>query len=152
MQSGLKYPTFNIKVKHEGKKALVFDEIRKKWVVLSPEEWVRQHLINYLITERDVPSSLISVEKEINLNGVRKRYDLVIFNSRLIPLVLIECKAPDVVLTEVVVEQALRYNLKIGVNYLLITNGLQEMVFHTAESKIRTVQELPGFMQLSETI
>jgi hypothetical protein len=108
VESGLKYPTFNIKVKHEGKKALVFDEIRKKWIMLTPEEWVRQHFINYVITEKNVPKSLISVEKQITLNGTSKRYDAIIYSSQLKPLVLIECKAPDVPLTEHVAEQALR--------------------------------------------
>ena len=149
MESGLKYPTFNIKVKHEGKKALVFDEIRKKWIMLTPEEWVRQHFINYVITEKNVPKSLISVEKQITLNGTSKRYDAIIYSSQLKPLVLIECKAPDVPLTEQVAEQALRYNLEIGVNYLLITNGLKEMVFFIAEKRVTSIAELPDFSQLN---
>lgn len=149
MESGLKYPTFNIKVKHEGKKALVFDEIRKKWIMLTPEEWVRQHFINYVVTEKNVPRSLISVEKQITLNGTSKRYDAIIYSPQLKPLVLIECKAPDVPLTEQVAEQALRYNLQIGVNYLLITNGLKEMVFFIAENKITSIDELPDFSQLN---
>lgn len=149
MESGLKYPTFNIKVKHEGKKALVFDEIRKKWIVLSPEEWVRQHFINYVVTQKNVPRSLISVEKQITLNGTSKRYDAIIYSSQLKPLVLIECKAPDVPLTEQVAEQALRYNLEIGVNYLLITNGLKEMVFFIAENRVTSIAELPDFSQLN---
>ncbi len=149
MESGLKYPTFNIKVKHEGKKAMVFDEIRKKWVTLNPEEWVRQHLINYLVTNKNVPKSLISVEKEINLNGTSKRYDLVIYNSGLRPKVLIECKAPDVLLNEQVAEQILRYNLSMGVNYLLITNGIQEVVFQVSGSETGKIKELPDFSLLT---
>jgi len=145
VETGLKYPTFNIKIKYEGKKAMVFDEIRKKWVALNPEEWVRQHLINYLVTYKNVPKSLISVEKEINLNGTRKRYDLVIYNSGLVPQVLIECKAPDVLLNEQVAEQILRYNLNIGVRYLLITNGIQEVVFQVSDSETVTIRELPDF-------
>lgn len=152
MESGLKYPTFNIKVKREGQKALVFDEIRKKWLVLTPEEWVRQHLVNYLITTKNFPKSLLSLEKEIDLNGTKKRYDLVVYNSRLIPIVLVECKAPDILLTEEVAEQALRYNLKLGVNYLLITNGLREMIFRIADSKIKSVEELPDFSQLNGVV
>lgn len=149
MESGLKYPTFNIKVKYEGKKAMVFDEIRKKWVALNPEEWVRQHLINYLVTYKNVPKSLISVEKEINLNGTSKRYDLVIYNSCLIPQVLIECKAPDVLLNKKVAEQILRYNLCMGVKFLLITNGIQEVVFQVSDSETVTIQELPDFSLLA---
>lgn len=149
MESGLKYPTFNIRIKHEGKRALVFDEIRKKWVALNPEEWVRQHFINYLVTEKKVPKSLISVEKKINLNGTIKRYDLIIYNTVLIPTVLIECKAPNVLLNEQVAEQILRYNLSMGVKYLLITNGFQEVIFQVSDSKTSIIEELPDFRELS---
>lgn len=152
MESGLKYPIFNIKVKHEGRKALVFDEIRKKWIVLTPEEWVRQHLINYLVTEKKVPKSLISVEKEIDLNGTRKRYDLVIFNSIPEPILLTECKSPEIELTDSVAEQALRYNLILGVKYILLTNGLQEYIFQTINGKTTVIQELPEFSRMKGLI
>lgn len=149
MESGLKYPTFNIKVKHEGGKALVFDEIRKKWIVLFPEEWVRQHLINYLITVKKIPGSLISVEKEILLNGTKKRYDLVVYNLHLTPVILIECKAPDIKLTPEVAEQIIRYNLTLGVTYLFITNGLQEIVFLVKDGNPTRIEELPDFAGLN---
>lgn len=145
MDSGLKYPTFNVKIKHEGKKALVFDEIRKKWLVLTPEEWVRQHLINYLVTEKEVPKSLISLEKEIELNGTSKRYDAVIYNSRMTPVVLVECKAPDVDITQETAEQALRYNLLLNVKYLLLSNGLREVVLLIENGKAIFQEELPLF-------
>ncbi len=148
MDSGLKYPTFNIKVKHEGKNALVFDEVRKKWLVLTPEEWVRQHLVNYLITIKNVPKSLLSVEKEIDLNGTRKRYDAVIYNNKMKPLVLIECKAPDIEITQQTAEQALRYNLLLDVKYLLLTNGMHEVIILIENGKASIQQELPLFSEL----
>lgn len=152
MESGLKYPTFNIKIKHEGKKAFVFDEIRKKWIMLTPEEWVRQHLIHYLVNEKEFPKSLISVEKEIELNGTKKRYDVVVFTSTLSPILLIECKAPNIELNEEVVEQALRYNLNLGVKYIMFTNGLSELIFCSQNSKLTTLMELPVFQKLTEEI
>lgn len=150
MESGLKYPTFHIKIKHEGKKAFVFDEIRKKWIMLTPEEWVRQHLINYLVTEKEIPKSLISVEKEIELNGTKKRYDVVVFNTTLNPVLLIECKAPTVELKEEVVEQALRYNLQLGVKYMMFSNGLHDLIFYSQNSKLISLTELPVFKKLAE--
>ncbi len=148
MESSLIYPTFNVRIKNENNKAHVFDEIRKKWILLTPEEWVRQHLLNYLINTKNVPASLISVEKEINLNNTKKRYDIVIYNKNLQPVLLIECKAPDVPITETTLEQTLRYNLILGVNYLLITNGIKEFVIGVENGKGKLLKELPDYDQL----
>lgn len=148
MESSLIYPSFNVRIKHENAKAYVFDEIRKKWILLTPEEWVRQHLLNHLITKKSVPASLISVEKEINLNNTKKRYDAVVYNKEMKPVLLIECKSPDVAITEATLEQALRYNLILGVNFLLITNGLKEFVVSVENGKGKLVPELPDYSQL----
>jgi len=148
LDSGLKYPTFNVKIKHEGKKALVFDEVRKKWIVLTPEEWVRQHFINYIITAKEFPTSLLSIEKEIELNGTKRRYDAVVFNTAMQPVLLVECKSPDVAITEQTAEQALRYNLVMGVRYLVLTNGLQEIVIDTLENKLKYLPEIPMYKEL----
>lgn len=148
LESSLIYPTFNVRIKHENNKAYVFDEIRKKWILLTPEEWVRQHLINYLITQKNVPASLISVEKEINLNNTRKRYDAVIYNKIMSPVLLVECKAPDVSITETTLEQTLRYNLILGVNYLLMTNGLKQFVIQVENGKAKLISDLPNYNEL----
>lgn len=148
MDSGLKYPTFNVKIKHEGKKALLFDEVRKKWIVLTPEEWVRQHLIHYLITVKEFPTSLLSIEKEIELNGTKRRYDAVVFNKAMQAVLLVECKSPDVALTEQTAEQALRYNLVMGVRYLVLTNGLQEIVIDTNGNQLKYLPEIPMYSEL----
>lgn len=148
MESSLIYPTFNVRIKHENNKAYVFDEIRKKWILLSPEEWVRQHLINHLVSQKNVPGSLISVEKEINLNSTRKRYDAVVYNKTMKPILLIECKAPDVPIIETTLEQTLRYNLILGVNYLLITNGLKEYVIVIENGKGKLLSTLPDYSEL----
>lgn len=150
-ESGLKYPTFDIKIKHEGKKALVFDEIRKKWIVLTPEEWVRQHLINFLVTDKGFPRSLLSIEKEIELNGTRKRYDVAIFEVNKKPIMLVECKSPDVLITELVAEQALRYNLTLGVKYLMLTNGLHEYILVNNNGHYSLLNEIPDYKLLVQS-
>lgn len=145
MEGALKYPTFNVRIKNESGKVYIFDMVRKKWLVLSPEEWVRQHLINYLIEHKNVPISLISVEKEIILNNTKRRYDLVIYNKTMNPVLLIECKAPDVTLDNSTIEQILRYNLILGVKYLLISNGLLDFTVKVENEKSTILNELPDF-------
>jgi hypothetical protein len=148
LESALIYPTFNVRIKHENNKAFVFDLVRKKWLALNPEEWVRQHLLNHLITEKHVPASLISVEKEIDLNSTRKRYDVVVYNSLKQPVLLIECKSPDVQITEAALEQAMRYNLILGVKHLLITNGLKQFVIAVQDGRGSLLAELPEYRDL----
>lgn len=148
LESSLIYPTFNIRVKHENSKPYVFDEIRKKWVLLNPEEWVRQHLLQYLLHQKNVPASLISVEKEINLNNTRKRYDAVVYSKNMNPVLLIECKAPDVEITPTTLEQTLRYNLILNVKFLLITNGLKEFVIIIENGTGKLMETLPQYENL----
>lgn len=121
-------------------KVKVFDEIRRKWLQLTPEEWVRQHLINYLVKEKKYPISLISVEKELVLNDTKKRYDIVVYSKSLEPIIIIECKAPEVNLSEKVLEQALRYNLVLKVPYLMISNGLNDFIINGTNK----MNELPN--------
>jgi hypothetical protein len=142
----LKYPTFNIRLKQDEKQRLfVFDDIRKKWLSLTPEEWVRQHVVNFLISVKKYPVSFISLEKEIELNSTKKRYDIVVYNKTMEPLIIVECKAPEVLLNDQVLEQALRYNLVLNVQYILITNGLAEAVFNFSKQ----INELPAYNELA---
>lgn len=117
----------------------IFDFIRKKWLVLTPEEWVRQHVLNYLVTEKNYSASSISVEKELILNDIKKRYDIVVYNRELKPYIIIECKAPYIELDRLVVEQALRYNLTVKADLLMITNGVSDLVFNSKNE----ITELP---------
>jgi hypothetical protein len=127
----LKYPPFDVRLKKQGNITYIFDFIRRKWLVLSPEEWVRQHLLNYLVTEKKIPASSISIEKELVLNDLKKRYDVVVFTKQLQPYLIVECKAPYIELNTQVVEQALRYNLIVKAELLMITNGVSDLVFNT---------------------
>jgi len=114
--------------------------IRKKWLILTPEEWVRQHVLNYLVTVKKYAISSIAIEKELLLNGLKKRYDIVVYTKQLTPYLIIECKAPYVALDNLVIEQALRYNLVIKADLLMITNGVSDLVFN----KKQEVVELPS--------
>lgn len=120
----LNLPPFDIKVKKIGDKLVVFDSLRRKYVALTPEEWVRQHFVNYLKIEKNYPFALIANEMQINLNGQKKRCDSVVFNNELQPLVIVEYKAPDVKITQQVFEQIVCYNIVLKVKYLIVSNGI----------------------------
>jgi len=120
----LNLPTYNFKLKSNENKTLIFDNIRKKYVVLTPEEWVRQHYIYFLIEEKGYPRSLIAIEKQLVINNRKKRTDILIFNTSGNPQIIVECKAPSIKITQATFDQIARYNLKLKANYLIVTNGL----------------------------
>jgi hypothetical protein len=120
-----------VRLKKRASNTYIFDVVRKKWLVLTPEEWVRQHVVNYLVTEKKIPASIISIEKELVLNDLKKRYDIVVFGKDLRPWLIVECKAPYISLDTAVVEQALRYNMVLKAHLLMISNGISDLVFDT---------------------
>mgnify|MGYP001185120670 FL=1 len=120
----LNFPEYLFRFKNSENKVLIFDEIRKKFVALTPEEWVRQHVVKFLLEEKKYPKSYINVEKNIKINGLTKRYDIVVFNPDGSIFLLVECKAPEVSITQNVFDQIARYNLKLNAQYLMVTNGL----------------------------
>jgi len=120
----LNLPDFNFKIKNSENKMLIFDNLRKKYLVLTPEEWVRQHFVHYLISEKKYPISLIAMEKQLTLNTRKKRTDILVFNQIGTPELIVECKAPSVKITQDTFDQIARYNLKLNANYLIVTNGL----------------------------
>lgn len=121
----LNLPEYPTKVKIvEGKKT-IFDEIRRQYVALTPEEWVRQHFVHFLIHQKGYSKSLMGNEVLINLNNQRRRCDTVVYNNRLEPLMIIEYKAPDVKITQEVFNQIYHYNIVLRANYLVVSNGLQ---------------------------
>jgi hypothetical protein len=121
----LNLPTYPFKIKSSENKYFIFDIIRKKYVVLTPEEWVRQHFIHYLIEEKKYPISLIAVEKKVTVNKLTKRTDILVFNTQGHPHIIVECKAPSINITQNTFDQIARYNLKLDATYLIVTNGLQ---------------------------
>ena len=116
------FPAPTFKTRTINNKAHIFDEIRKKWILLTPEEWVRQNIIAYLLQTLRYPSSLLSVEKEIVVNNLKRRCDIVVYAND-IPWMIIECKEPSVPLNEKVLTQILHYNIALNVQYLIISNG-----------------------------
>lgn len=120
----LNFPSYTFRFKNSENKVAIFDEIRKKFVVLTPEEWVRQHVVQYLLLEKKYPKSLINVEKLVKVNGLNKRYDIVVFQPNGEIFLLIECKAPEVSISQQTFDQIARYNLKLNAQFLMVTNGL----------------------------
>jgi type I site-specific restriction-modification system R (restriction) subunit len=128
----------------------VFDEFRKKHVALTPEEWVRQQFLWYLVNEKKYPASLIAVEKGLVLNGLQKRFDAVVFNKNGVPLALIEFKSAAVQLQQKVFEQIAAYNMKMKVKYLIISNGLQHFccAVDYNKEKINFLEDIPEYTEL----
>ena len=120
----LNLPAFDYQLKSNENKTLIFDIIRKKYVVLTPEEWVRQHFVNYLSSVKNYPVSLIAIEKQIQLHKVTKRFDILIYSNIGKPYILIECKAPNVQIGQNTFDQIARYNSEIDAEFLIVTNGL----------------------------
>ena len=120
----LNLPAFDYQLKSNENKTLIFDIIRKKYVVLTPEEWVRQHFVNYLISVKNYPVSLIAIEKQIQLHKVTTRFDILIFSNIGKPYILIECKATNVQIGQNTFDQIARYNSEIDAEFLIVTNGL----------------------------
>lgn len=120
----LNFPQYTFRIKSNENKLFIFDFIRKKEVVLTPEEWVRQHFLMFLVHEKKYPASLIAVEKKLTLNSLTKRTDIVVYNTLAQPEIIIECKSPDINISQEVFDQIARYNMQLNANYLIVTNGL----------------------------
>lgn len=121
----LNLPNYLFSIKSNKNKLFIFDFIRKKEVLLTPEEWVRQHFLRYLVDEKKYPISLIAVEKKLKVYQTVKRTDIVVYNQTAKPEIIVECKAPNVALSQTVFDQIARYNLKLDARFLVVTNGLQ---------------------------
>jgi predicted type IV restriction endonuclease len=150
MFTPLDFPPAKLRLTRSGTTVHVFCVVRKKQLVLTPEEWVRQHLIHFLIDHLNVPIGLISSEMSLNINGLVRRCDVVVFNRFGKPVFLMECKATDVVLGEEVVHQIAQYNFSLGTDYLLVTNGKQHRILNLDREKgeIKPLEEFPDFSVL----
>lgn len=145
----LNFPTFPLKIKSKENNVVIFDIVRKKYVVLSPEEWVRQHCIHYLNSYKNYPLSLFAVEKKLTVNKLTKRTDILIFNALGAPYIIVECKAPSIKISQETFDQIARYNLKLKANYLMVTNGLTHFfcTLNSAEEKYNFLSDLPNFIK-----
>lgn len=121
----LNFPEYRFRFKNSENKIGVFDVLRKKFVLLTPEEWVRQHVVHFLLREKGIPESLINVEKQLKIHQLTKRYDVIVYNSDGSIHLIVECKAASVPVTQKTFDQIARYNLALKATYLMVTNGLQ---------------------------
>ncbi len=119
----LNFPAYSFRFKNSENKAAIFDEIRKKFIILTPEEWVRQHVVQFFLQEKKYPKSYINVEKVLKINNLKKRYDLVVFNPDGSIFILVECKAPEIKISQNTFDQIARYNMTLNAQYLMVTNG-----------------------------
>lgn len=146
----LNLPPFDVNVKKIDGKLSVFDKLRRKFVALTPEEWVRQHFINYLITEKGYPESLISNEVQINLNSLKKRCDTIVYTREPSPIVVVEYKSPNVDITQDVFDQIVRYNIVLKVKYLIVSNGLNHYccMMDYANQSFEYLSDIPAYQDL----
>lgn len=120
----LNFDTYPFRLRDTGGKVAIFCETRRKFVALTPEEWVRQHAVQFLLNDRKYPKSLVNVEKLLKVNGLSKRYDAVVFNPDGSIFLLVECKAPQIGIDQSTFDQIARYNLSMRSEFLMVTNGL----------------------------
>lgn len=146
MQS-LNFPNYPFRFKNSEKKTAVFDVLRKKFVVLTPEEWVRQHVVQFLLKEKNLPQSLLNVEKQVRVHGLVKRYDVLAYNSDGSIHLIVECKAASVPITQDTFDQIARYNLALKARFLMVTNGLQHYFCQLdyERQKYHFLPELPSW-------
>jgi hypothetical protein len=139
----INYPEPKFRIKKEDDKDWLFDPIRKKWLLLTPEEWVRQNFVQYLIAVKQYPASLIALEKELLLGELKKRFDILVYNRNLQPWMMIECKEMNVKLDNTVLQQLLRYNISIPVRFMVITNGTYAMAWEKLDNELIPIADLP---------
>jgi hypothetical protein len=142
----LNFPHYSFRLKNSENKISIFDEIRKKFIILTPEEWVRQHVIRFLMEEKKYPKSYINVEKVLKINGLTKRYDIVVYKPDGDLFLLVECKAPQIDISQNTFDQIARYNMTLQSDYLMVTNGLKHYFCQMdyENNKYHFLKELPN--------
>jgi hypothetical protein len=143
----IEFPEPAFRIKKEDGRNCIFDELRKKWLFLTPEEWVRQNFVKYLVKNKKYPAARIALEKEIQLGELKKRFDVLVYDNAFKPWMMIECKSTGVILNDEVLRQLLRYNISVPVEYMIITNGSSTYGWQKVDSQLVLINELPA-MQL----
>jgi len=145
----LNFPKFKYRFKNTENKVSIFDVIRKKFIILQPEEWVRQHCVHYLINEKKIPKSLINIEKELTINGLKKRYDIVVFNTDGSIYVIVECKSYKIKIDQTTFDQIARYNLVLNATFLMVTNGLNHYYceMDMEEERYAFLKDIPNYIK-----
>lgn len=140
----INYPEPAFRLRRQDETEEIFDPLRKKWVVLTPEEWVRQNFIQFMVLVKKYPASLIAIEKEIKLGELKKRFDILVYNGQHEPWLMVECKAMDIQLDEEVMQQVLRYNMGMPVSFIVITNGTYTMGWQKGQTGLHEISVLPA--------
>ena len=150
----LQFPTYSFRFKNSENKVAIFDEIRKKFIIITPEEWVRQHVVQFLLQNKKYPKSLINVEKLLKINDLKKRYDVVVYNPDGSILILVECKAPEIKISQHTFDQIARYNMTLKAEYLMVTNGLNHYFckMDYENEKYDFLPELPEYQTLNSIL
>ncbi len=148
----LNFPSYPFKIKEEAGKTFIFDDLRKRFLVLTPEEWVRQHLVRFLIQEKNYPRTLIKLEGGLKLNSLKKRSDILLFSNKGQKIMMAECKAPAVKITQETFDQLARYNSVHQVSWLVVSNGLVHFCCRIDHSKSAFTfhEEIPPYEMLVE--
>ena len=146
----LNLPEYNFRIKKLDEKILIFDTQRKRYVSLTPEEWVRQHFIRFLIEEKGYPAAYLAVEKQLSMNGMKKRCDAILYNEDALPILIIELKAPTVKITQSTFDQVAVYNAKLKVDFFMISNGIEHYCckVDTLNSNYKFFPEIPEYSKL----
>ncbi len=146
----LNLPPYPFKITERGGQFFLFDEIRKKTLLITPEEWVRQHFVQFLVLQKQYPKTLIQLEGGLKLNGMAKRSDILVYNSSTEKILLVECKAPSVKITQAVFDQIARYNIVHRVPFLAVTNGLEHFYceINLKENSYIFLSELPDYKSI----
>ncbi|WP_300598680.1 type I restriction enzyme HsdR N-terminal domain-containing protein [Niabella sp.] len=142
----IQYPEPEFKIETRNGQPHIFDALRKKWLVLQDEEWIRQNFIHYLLRSMRYPQTLIALEKEIRLGTLKKRFDILVYDPEHRPWMLIECKAGQVLLNDAVLNQVLRYHIVLPAQYLVITNGNLTYGWKKEDGRLVPIDTLPEFI------
>lgn len=143
----LNLPEYKFRIKKQNEKLFIFDSQRKRYVSLTPEEWVRQHFIRFLIEEKGFPAAYLAVEKQLEMNGMKKRCDAILYNEHALPILIIELKAPNVAITQATFDQVAVYNAKLKVDFFMISNGIEHYCCRviTESAKYEFFPEIPNY-------
>jgi len=141
----LVYPDPEFRIRQEQGRDMIFDSLRKQWLLLTEEEWVRQNFLQYLLTVLKYPAALIAVEKEIMLGEMKKRFDILVYDRDHQPWMLVECKAPSVLPGEKAFYQVLRYHIVLPASFLVITNGSYTQAWEKTNDQLSEIDQLPGW-------
>lgn len=145
--TNLNLPNYSFRIKNRENKLYIFDKIRKKNLLLTEEEWVRQNFVSYLHEDKKYPLSLIALEKQCKVNNLVKRTDILIFDKTGAPYIIVECKAPQIPISQDTFDQIARYNMELNAKYLIVTNGLQHYVCQMdhKEKQYQFLNEIPDY-------